>query len=99
MDIHQVRKIINATAVLATVVGMDKIGPSVHKALESYFGVVPAIPKADDFRKEAISRWSYADGQKIPAIKWIRERVPGMGLKEAKDWVEANIPGFEYKPY
>lgn len=28
-------------------------------------------------------------GRKIEAIKHVRDRQPGMGLKEAKDWVEA----------
>jgi ribosomal protein L7/L12 len=27
-------------------------------------------------------------GRKIEAIKQVRDRQPGMGLKEAKDWVE-----------
>jgi ribosomal protein L7/L12 len=31
-------------------------------------------------------------GHKIEAIKLYREAVPGMGLKEAKDWVERLEP-------
>lgn len=38
---------------------------------------------------EAKARALLARGQNVTAIRIVRESTPGMGLKEAKDWVEA----------
>lgn len=34
-------------------------------------------------------KYMVRDGRKIQAIKWYREMTPGIGLREAKDFIEA----------
>ena len=48
----------------------------------------PSVPRAVPADVEAKARGLVAHDQKIHAIKLVREAT-GMGLKEAKDWVEA----------
>lgn len=57
--------------------------------------------KRDDYYKNKINDWVNAQGWsggygKIETIKKVRTEK-NWGLKEAKDWVEANIPSFYVK--
>jgi large subunit ribosomal protein L7/L12 len=71
------------------------------KAMEDKFGVTAAVPVAvaaggaaaaapvvEEQTEFTVVLKGFADGQKIPVIKEVRA-ITGLGLKEAKDLVEA----------
>ena len=59
------------------------------KALEEKFGVSAAAPVAAEEKTEFdVVLASFDAAKKVAIIKAVREVVPGLGLKEAKDIVE-----------
>ncbi len=53
--------------------------------------IAPAVPGGSDAGMPADVRAALERGQKIEAIKLLRGHT-GLGLKEAKDWIEAQHP-------
>lgn len=61
----------------------------------------PAPDALSDTDRDAMVaevRMLLMQGRKIEAIKQVRDRMPGLGLKEAKDWVEAVERGASVAP-
>ena len=89
--------------ILESIAGMTVLEVSdLVKAMEEKFGVTAAAPvavapgAAGDAAADAVEEQteftvilkSFADGKKIPVIKEVRA-LTGLGLKDAKDFVEA----------
>ncbi len=94
MDIKTVRKLVNAYATMIAICPRaGTAGAAVHDSIKEFF-----LNGPDGHKSEMLRLYGHTHDQKIPAIKHLRTLCPGLGLKEAKDWVEANIPTYHVRP-
>lgn len=98
MDLNSAKQILDSFDLIKTA-SPDlaiKVSSRFHTAIKSFFEPDEIVLRADgkkswEAKMEQTFQGRYGVGGKIEAIKYVRNLNPGMGLKEAKDWVESNM--------